>query len=141
MAKLDDFANEEIEAAQDKLNDLCKQYDIKPFEIKHTGSDSKKWHALVLRMCGLNFSDPKRGAKKDENTDDLLRSALLLLDFWQIDKKTGKPPTKEAIYHEVVKARKVAPKDRSSGKKTKPENAVKKALAKYMEERKKKTKK
>lgn len=135
MARPEGFTDEECEAAERKLSELCKEYGIKPFEIKYTGSDSKKWQALVQRICGLQVDDPNRGARENEETFDIGNHAYGLLDFWEIDEETGKAVTKEDIYRRVVEAQQIKPKAMSGGRKTKPENRVKKALVKVMAKR------
>ena len=81
MAKPDGFTDEEIGAAQSKLEELCKQHGIEPFEIKYTGKDSKKWQALVLRMCGLEVPDPIRGRAPDKDREMAGGLAYLYFDL------------------------------------------------------------
>lgn len=137
MAKPGGFTDEELKAAQSKLDDLCQKYGMKPFEIQHKGPDSKKWQSLVLRMCGLNVVDPKWGARENEDTFEIGSHALVLLEFWEQDEETGKIITKEDVYNEVIEKRKLKPRDMPKGRKTKPRNAVKKALESTIKKRQK----
>ncbi|MCI5060514.1 MAG: hypothetical protein MRY79_05520 [Alphaproteobacteria bacterium] len=75
------FDSKEIEDAQNKLEKLCNQNGIQPFMIKYTGSDSKKWKALVLRMCGLEVPDPIRGRTPDKDLKMAGGMAYLYFDL------------------------------------------------------------
>jgi hypothetical protein len=137
MSIFDKFQNTEIENAQNRLDDLCRHHGIKPFKIKYSGPESKKWQALVLRICGLQVDDPNRGPKESEDTYNVGSHAYTLLDFWEIDENTGKKITKEDIYKEVIREQDLKPKDMPKGRKTNPRNTVKKALETVMDKRKK----
>lgn len=79
MSIFEHMTEKEIQAAQDRLDGLCDEYKIKKFEMKFFSHESKKWQALVLRMCGLEVPDPIPGRNPDKDRE--LAGALAYLYF------------------------------------------------------------
>lgn len=122
MSIFDGMTKEEIQAAQDRLDELCKDNGMTPFGIKDKKIKSKKWQTLVLRQCGLNVEDKEIGRPEDAETWEIGSTALLLQDFGDFQKN-------DDLYDEVINTKGIKPKRKAHGF-TNPRNTVMKALSK-----------
>ena len=122
MSIFDGMTKEEIQAAQDRLDELCKEYGVTPFGIRDKKIKSKKWQTLVLRQCGLNVEDKETGRPEDAETWEIGSTALLLKDFRDFQKN-------DDLYDEVIQSKNIKAKKVAHGF-TNPRNTVMKALSK-----------
>lgn len=81
MSILKNIPDEEIKAAQKRLNELCDKIGVTRFSIKDKKIKSKKWQTIVLRQCGLNIEDKDAGRPESPETWGIGSTALLLQDF------------------------------------------------------------
>lgn len=102
MSVFDKMTEDEIQAAQDRLDELCDENKIERFNAKFTSHKSQKWQALALRMCGLNVPDPTRGRNPDEDLEKAGALAYLYFDL------CGYKP--ENMIDEIIKQYNLKPK-------------------------------
>lgn len=122
MSVLDAMSEKNIQAAQERLDELCKEYGMMPFGIKDKKIKSKKWQTLVLRQCGLNVEDKETGRPEDSKTWEIGSTALLLQDFGNFQKNND-------LYDAVVDSKGIKHKRKAHGF-TNPRNTVMRALSK-----------
>lgn len=135
MAKLKNSTDKENKTAQKKLKALCATYGVKNLSFD-TKPDSRLWHSLVLKMCGLR--PLSKGRPKDIKAKEMGELAYLLSDFWAETQKskTGKKPKMEVIYDEVIKTLGIQPKPKAHGGLTETRNTARRAYQKEKTKRK-----
>jgi hypothetical protein len=83
MSIFEQMTDQEIQEAQDKLNELCTKYDLEAFNIQEKDG-LVCWRRLVQAMCGVNveYKDtPGRKSHSDEFVDNVRRLDALYTDF------------------------------------------------------------
>lgn len=112
---LDRLTDDEIRAAQGKLNDLCEQYKLEKFNIQGAVG-LVGWKKLIHAMCGLDINHRDKSGRKansDELVDDVRRLYALHSEFSRFrtykDEKTGKdvicgnaPDFSDTKIHELI---------------------------------------
>ncbi len=130
MSAFEGMTKEEIQAAQDRLDELCHSAELQTFDIRHTGFQDKNWRALILKLCGVNATQPKsRGRPEDRQTGNIGVKAYIDTEFCDTDFKTGKKLSREEIFDRIIREENITPKKTAHGF-TDPRNTVKKALGK-----------
>lgn len=122
MSILKNIPDDEIKAAQERLNELCDKIGVTRFNIKDKKIKSKKWQTIVLRQCGLNIKDKGTGRPEDAETWEIGSTALLLQDFGNFKKNSD-------LYDAVIESKAIKAKRVAHGL-TNPQNTVRKALSK-----------
>lgn len=129
MSDFDRMTKEEIQAAQSRLDELCRQHSVPSFPIRHTGHKDQKWQALVLKICGIDVEAPKsRGRPKDPKTGSIAVRAYIDTEFCNLDPETGKKIPQSVLFDRIIKDHGLKPEKGGPNIKTNPRNKVKKAL-------------
>ena len=90
------FSVEELEMAQSKFNDLCKNHGLKPWDLTNKKGH---WRELCHRIVGIppkgNIQKKGRRARSEEEVERVGARALLLRTFTPVDQNTGMPTRME----------------------------------------------
>lgn len=103
MSVFQSMTNDEIQAAQDRLNELCNRHGIEKFSIQG-GVGLVGWQKLILAMCGVDVNQRYRSGRKanqDEFVDDVRRQYALYTDFGRVEIFNDKDKTKETTYKQL----------------------------------------
>lgn len=120
------MSDEERKTVQDRLDELCDQHRMKSFDVKHYSHKSKKWKALVLRMCGLEVTDPTPGRNPDKDLELAGGLAYLYFDL------CGYKP--EDLVDEIIKEYNLKPNKSGHVSQSDLRETVRTARKKYKKE-------
>ena len=71
MSVFEKMSEDEIQAAQEKLNKLCKEHRVKEFNIQQ-GDGLVCWRKLVQSMCGIDVNYCEKPGKKAYSNNFIL---------------------------------------------------------------------
>ncbi|MCC6597494.1 MAG: hypothetical protein IT559_01745 [Alphaproteobacteria bacterium] len=100
MSVFDDMTNDEIQAAQDRLDELCNRHDVEKFSVQG-GVGLAGWLKLIQAMCGVDVNQRDKSGRKanpDELVDDVRRQHALYTDFGRVEIFDDKDKTKQTTY-------------------------------------------
>lgn len=87
MSVFDNMTDDEIQATQDRLNELCNRHGIEKFSIQG-GVGLVGWQKLILAICGVHINyceQPGRKAYSQEFILDVGARIDIYRDFVRFD--------------------------------------------------------
>lgn len=98
MSVFDNMTDDEIQAAQDRFNELCNKHCVEEFSVK-SGVGLVGWQKLVWAMCGVDINHRKksgRNANSDKLIDDVRKLYAQHTDFQRCELVYNKEKTEKS---------------------------------------------
>lgn len=122
-----------IEAAQEKLDELCEEQGLKSFQITQKKAP---WKELVLRMVGVPALEPKkrgRPSHTDNEIEEIGRTVEILQEFENLD-EPGKKTLQKQNYAFAAKSKGIEERKYDSGRSSNPIEIVRGMYNRYKEQ-------